>query len=728
MRPVRGRPAAPGGFPQAAGRALRDSQLRRNLANATGTIRAKRAAVVREVPDWVELRAAGRAVKDAALTELDARLEQLEAAVAGAGGEVHWARDGVEANRIVCAIARDHGVQEVVKVKSIATDEIELNEALAVAGVRAVETDLAELIIQLGDDVQSHILVPAIHRNRAEIRELFARELGLPDLTDDPAALTEAARVHLRAKFLSARMGISGANFAVAETGTVCVVESEGNGRMCTTLPEVLVTVMGIEKLVPSWRDMEVFLQLLPRSSTGERMNPYTSFWTGARPGDGPREFHLVLLDNGRTDVLADRVGRQALRCIRCSACLNVCPVYSRTGGHAYESVYPGPIGAILTPQLQALEGSRTLPYASSLCGACYEVCPVEIDIPHVLVHLRARVVETEPAWGPEKLAMKAMYRSFASRRSYEAAQRAARVGARPFVRDERIQRLPWPLSGWTSTRDLVEPPRETFREWWRRERGEDAPRPGAAPARDAAGPSGSPRDPDVPRPGGRTRPASPRRAGPTADDGHDARAAVLRRIRSALADRQPAVEVPRDYRRRTQRTRAEIVALFTERVGEYRASVRRAAGGEVAAVVAALCRERAAARLVAPPGLPDAWRPTGIELVADHALGPRELDGLDGALTGCALAIAETGAIVLDGGAAQGRRALTLVPDYHLCVVREEQVVDLVSEAVERLEPAVREGRPLTFVAGPSATSDIELKRVEGVHGPRTLHVVVAG
>ena len=235
--------------------------------------------------------------------------------------------------------------------------------------MRAVETDLAELIIQLGDDSQSHILVPAIHKNRSEIRDLFAAELDLPDLSDDPAALTEAARLHLRRKFLSARMGISGANFAVAETGTVCVFESEGNGRMCTTLPETLVTVMGIEKLVASWEDMEVFLQLLPRSSTGERMNPYTSFWTGVRPGDGPSEFHLVLLDNGRTNVLADQVGRQALRCIRCSACLNSCPVYSRVGGHAYESVYPGPIGAILTPQLHGLHEGRLAARTRRACA-----------------------------------------------------------------------------------------------------------------------------------------------------------------------------------------------------------------------------------------------------------------------------------------------------------------------------------------------------------------------
>src|SRR5215218_9789985 len=274
------------GFPAAARRALADSQLRANLARATSTIRDKRGRVVDELPDWEELRRAGAASKDRALLRLDSTLERLESAVSAAGGMVHWARDAEEACSIVASVARAHGADEVVKVKSIATDEIGLNERLAADGIMAVETDLAELIIQLDGDFPSHILVPAIHRNRAEIRDIFRRELGLDDLTDDPAALAEAARLHLRAKFLSARVGVSGANFAVAETGSVCIFESEGNGRMCTTLPQVLVTVMGVEKVVPSWRDMEVFLQLLPRSSTGERMNPYTSFWTGVRPGD----------------------------------------------------------------------------------------------------------------------------------------------------------------------------------------------------------------------------------------------------------------------------------------------------------------------------------------------------------------------------------------------------------------------------------------------------------
>jgi L-lactate dehydrogenase complex protein LldF len=468
-------------FPEAARHALADTQLRHNIGHATHAIRAKRAQAVAELPDWEELREAGRALKERALRHLDEHLLELEAAVGRAGGVVHWARDAEEANRVVGDLIAQHGADEVVKSKSITTEETALNEALAERGIHAWETDLAQLIIQLGEDSPSHILVPAVHKNRAEVRELFLRTLdAAPDeLSDDPRALAEVARRHLRRKFLSAKVGISGVNFAVAETGTVAVVESEGNGRMCTTLPEVLISVMGIEKVIPRWQDLEIYLQTLPRSSTAERMNPYTSLWTGTAPGDGPREFHLVLVDNGRTRVLADQLGRQALNCIRCSACLNVCPVYERTGGHAYGSVYPGPIGAILTPMLEGMDRAGSLPYASSLCGACYEVCPVKINIPQVLVHLRHRAVEhaarrggLRERLGPERLAMEAMARVFSSRRRYESAQRAVRLGQWPLARGGKIDRLPGRLGGWTAMRDLRAVPSESFRAWWRRHNG----------------------------------------------------------------------------------------------------------------------------------------------------------------------------------------------------------------------------------------------------------------
>jgi L-lactate dehydrogenase complex protein LldF len=460
-------------FPVAARRALADSQLRRNLGRATATIRAKRAAAVAELPDWEELREAGRAIKAQTMRQLDSYLQQLETQVQARGGTVHWARDAAEANELITGLVRATGSRSAVKVKSMVTDEIGLNDALAAAGISACETDLAELIVQLGRDRPSHFLVPAIHRNREEIREIFLREMGDvdPGLTDNPAALAEAARRHLRREFLSATVGISGVNFAIAETGTLCVVESEGNGRMCLTLPQTLITVMGIEKVIPCWRDLGVFLQLLPRSSTAERMNPYTSMWTGVTPGDGPQQFHLVLLDNGRTAALADDTGRQALHCIRCSACLNVCPVYERTGGHAYGSVYPGPIGAVLSPLLTGVADNASLPYASSLCGACYDACPVKIDIPSLLVHLRARHVEEARSVrrvpSAEAVTMAAASWVMADPRRYGAAQQAGRAG-RALTRGGRIRTLPPPLSGWTQARDVPVPPARTFRQWWR--------------------------------------------------------------------------------------------------------------------------------------------------------------------------------------------------------------------------------------------------------------------
>jgi len=465
-------------FPVAARTAVADSQLRRNLAHATHTIRAKRAGAVGELADWQELRAAAKAIKDHTLANLDTYLIRLEENVTRAGGHVHWAQDAAEANAIVAGLVRAAGADRVVKVKSMATQETGLNEALAADGIGALETDLAELIVQLGHDLPSHILVPAIHRNRAEIREIFRREMpdAPDDLTDEPRMLAAAARSHLRQAFLSAKVGVSGANFAIAETGSLVVVESEGNGRMCVTLPQTLISVVGIEKILPTWRDLEVFLALLPRSSTAERMNPYTSVWTGVTPGDGPSDFHLVLLDNGRTTALADQVGRQALRCIRCSACLNVCPVYERVGGHAYGSPYPGPIGAIISPLLRGVtsEVDASLPYASTLCGACYDVCPVAINIPEALVYLRGKVVDAkrEKKFSPERTVFHLSGQVLRSPRLLAAAQRAGYLGGRLVGRSGRIRRLPPPLSAWTETRDAPAPPRESFRAWWARTRG----------------------------------------------------------------------------------------------------------------------------------------------------------------------------------------------------------------------------------------------------------------
>lgn len=462
-------------FPQAAKIALGDDQLRRNLAHATTTIRTKRLGAVGEMPDWQGLRMAAAGIKDHTLANLDSYLEQFEAAATAAGARVHWAVDAEEACKIGIAIARSHGAVDVVKVKSMATQEIGLNEALEAEGIHAWETDLAELIVQLGGDTPSHFLVPAIHRNRDEIRDIFAARMGEvgiaapDDLTNEPRRLAEAARLHLREKFLSAKVAFSGANFAIAETGTLVVVESEGNGRMCLTVPEVLVSVVGIEKLLPTYADLEVFMQVLPRSSTAERMNPYTSIWTGVTPGDGPQEVHIILIDNGRTRALADEVGRQALRCIRCSACLNVCPVYERVGGHAYGSVYPGPIGAILNPLLHGVADSHdaALPFASSLCGACYEACPVAIDIPTVLIEQRAAAVAekaTHRIPTAESLAMKAAAWTLGDAKRLGRAQKAASL-SRGIAK--HVKWMPGMLGGWTASRDIPLLPKESFRSWW---------------------------------------------------------------------------------------------------------------------------------------------------------------------------------------------------------------------------------------------------------------------
>lgn len=471
--------------------ALTDVQLRGALRNATSLFGKRRRAAAESLDNWEELRSQARAIKDETLLHLDKYLEQFALNAEKAGAQIHWARDAREANDIVCDLALERHAQLAVKSKSMVTEEMHLNTALAAAGIEAVETDLGEYIIQLAGETPSHIIAPAIHKTRGQIAELFVAKLGI-DRTDDIATLTSTARQVLRNKFASADLGISGVNFAVAETGTILILENEGNIRFTTGLPKTHIAVMGIEKVLPRFADLEVFLKLLPRSGTGQHLTAYQSLITGTkRTGhdEGPEELHIVLLDNGRSRMLALPITRQSLACIRCGACLNACPVYQQVGGHAYGSVYPGPIGAVITPQLFGLAKASQLPYASSLCGACRDVCPVKIDIPQLLLHLRAEIAEGSRQEAESSRQSDVIRRRTAERlmfklwavlmsrpRLYELSGKSLRLLQGLAVRDGRIKkitgllgRLAPPLAAWTSVRDLRPIERQTFREQWRR-------------------------------------------------------------------------------------------------------------------------------------------------------------------------------------------------------------------------------------------------------------------
>ena len=436
-----------------------------------------RAARVAELPQWEELRQIGSDIRRHTIENMDAYLGRLEEKVMAAGGHVHWAQTADEARQIVLRIAREHGVRSVVKSKSMATEEIELNQALEQAGIESLETDLGEYIIQLAGTGPSHIIVPAVHLKKEEIAELFSEKLNIQAPTD-PIELARIAREVLREKFLNAGMGISGGNFLVAETGTLVLVTNEGNGRMCTTMPDVHVAVVGIDKVIPDWESLTVFLKLLARSATGQKLSTYTQFITGPRREEGefgPKEFHLVLLDNGRSNVLKDPVGREVFKCIRCGACANVCPVYKNVGGFAYGWFISGPIGAILSPQMLGTETARQLPFASTLCGACAEVCPVKIPIPAILLHLRRRVAEGDdmaqatislPIRATADLASVAL----AQNRLYRFGTRLLPLLMSVFTRGGWIPRAPYPLSRWTKARPLP-PFTAGFRKWWQQVR-----------------------------------------------------------------------------------------------------------------------------------------------------------------------------------------------------------------------------------------------------------------
>jgi L-lactate dehydrogenase complex protein LldF len=452
--------------------ALDDDRLRGLLRAVTTRLMEKRSAAIAGVPEWERLRDQARAIKREALAHLDRLLIEFERRVTENGGTVHWAADAGEACRVVERIAAANQVRRVVKSKSMMSEEIGLNTFLEQAGLKVVETDFGEYIIQVAGERPSHIIAPAIHKSRADVGRLFTEKFGTP-YTDEPGQLAAYARGVLRDEFCNARMGISGANFAVAATGTIVIVENEGNARMCTTLPPVHVALMGIEKVVPAIEDLAVFLTLLPRNATGQAMTSYVSFITGPRrKGDrsGPEQLHVVLIDNGRTRMLGDPVLRDVLACIRCGACQNTCPVYRSIGGHSYGGVYAGPIGSLLGPGLEPRTSPPDLPFVSTLCGACADVCPVKIDIPGALLYLRQRAMAGRTAkrlphrraW---EIGLRAWAFAMAGPRRYSVASRALRLLLRAFARDGRVPRLPAPLDGWTQVRDFPMPARETFRQ-----------------------------------------------------------------------------------------------------------------------------------------------------------------------------------------------------------------------------------------------------------------------
>lgn len=447
------------------------------VQKATAKFLGNRAGLVNlfGADNWETLRQAGYEIRLHAINHLDHYLAQLEEQVTRAGGQVHWARDAAEARAIVLAIARDHNVKRVVKAKSMATEEIDLNHALEEAGIQALETDLGEYIVQLAGEMPSHIIVPAVHLTKEGIANLFREKLGV-DASADPTALAAIARTILREAFLAADMGVSGANFMVAETGTIVMVTNEGNGRMCTTLPPVHVAIAGIDKVVPDMESLAVLLKLLARSATGQKISTYTSFIHGPRQTDGengPQEFHLILLDNGRTRILQDEIARETMLCIRCGACLNVCPVYNHVGGHAYGWVYSGPIGSILSPQLLGTSVAADLPFASSLCGACGDVCPVKIPIPKILLHLRHRVVEgdeVEPSTVSPVIqaGVSAGTVAFGTPWLYQLGTLLLPLIQKPLQRGDWLPKLPPPANRWTMVRPFPAFSAD-FRAWWKR-------------------------------------------------------------------------------------------------------------------------------------------------------------------------------------------------------------------------------------------------------------------
>lgn len=709
-------------FRQRIRTAIADANLQAALDNNAVRRKAGRLAAFAGVPDHAGRRARAHAVKADVVARLDEYLARFIERAEANGLVVHRAKDGAEAVRIVLGIVGDAvrrrppaggAAPLVAKAKSMVSEEINLNHALAHHGIRAVETDLGEYIVQLRGERPSHIITPAVHLRRQDVGRLFADKLGIP-YTEDIPALTATARRVLREVFLAADVGVSGVNFGVVETGTLAIVTNEGNGRMCTTVPPVHVALMGIERLVPTMEDLALFLSLLPRSATGQKLSVYTSLLHSPRradDADGPRERHVILVDNGRR-ALRDSPLAEALSCIRCGACLNICPVFRETGGHAYLgrdgsiAPYPGPIGSVVSPGLFGCDIYGHLAQASSLCGACREVCPVDIDLPGLLLRVRAGEAPRAPGRRPaEGVGLPASVRHglrafrIAARRPrfFAAGQRLAALAARLVPHRGGWMRLP-AFTGWGLSKDFPLPAARAFRARWREEAGDGSGEPEAGSReteegrRETGGGNGET--------GVGSGTAGEGTREPGAGSGKPAAADIDASI--------PVAENPVDRFARELRALGGIVHIVPR--------------DGVQARVEALLAERNITHIQMGGDVPHvdgtALGSAGIEAQCGPAEAIRA--GLTGALAG----IAETGSIVLAGGHGRSLTA-SLVPPLHVAVLDASQLVATVAEALAL--PAVRECAAGAIVTGPSRTADIEMTLTIGVHGPGELHVVLA-
>ena len=448
---------------------LNDAFMRGAVSAAQTRFQTRRQAQVDELGNWEDWRAHGEEIRKHVLENLDAYLYELSENVVKRGGHVFFAKTGEEASEYVKKIALQKQAKKIVKAKSMVTEEIHLNAALEETGCEVVETDLGEYILQLNDhEPPSHIIVPPLHKNRHQIREIFANKIGY-EKTEQPEEMALYVREKLRQEYLTADIGITGCNFAIAESGTVTLVTNEGNADLVTALPKTHIAVMGMERIVPTFEEMEVLVSLLTRSAVGQKLTSYITMLTGVKgedETDGPEEFHLVIVDNGRSKILGTEF-QSVLQCIRCAACVNACPVYRHVGGHSYGSIYSGPIGAVLTPLLGGYDDFKELPYASTLCGACTEVCPVKIPLHELLHKHRQKIVEQEgKAPISERLLMKAFGIGASTSSLFNMATKVASPIMSPFVKDDKITSGPGPLKAWTEERDFPAPNKESFRNW----------------------------------------------------------------------------------------------------------------------------------------------------------------------------------------------------------------------------------------------------------------------